>query len=67
MPGCGELGAHAASGAGADGARGGFFAFKGEGVFFLQKGLFDAVVNEIPRECFIQIFGPVHEKIRIDF
>lgn len=33
--GCGELGAHAASGAGADGAWGGFFALEGEVVFLL--------------------------------
>lgn len=67
LKGCIDLSAHTTSGAGADGAGGGFLAFKGEVVFLLQEGLFDAVVDEIPRECFIQIFGPVYEKIRIDF
>ena len=66
MPGCGELCAHAASGAGADRAGGGFFALEGEAVFLLEEGFLDAVVDEVPGECFVQVFGPVHEEIRIE-
>ena len=66
MPGFGELGAHAASGAGAHGAGGGFFALEGKGVFLLKKGFLDAVVDEIPWQCLVQVFGPIHEEIGVE-
>ena len=66
MPGCGELGAHAASGAGADRAGGGFLALEGEGVFFLEKGFLDSVVDEIPGECLVQVLGSIDKEIGVE-
>jgi len=67
MPGCGELGAHAAPGTGADRAGGGFLALEGQVVFLLEKGFLDAVVDEIPGECLVQVLGPVNEEIGVEF
>jgi hypothetical protein len=67
LNGCGELGAHAASGAGADRAGGGFFALEGEVVFLLKEGFLDAVVDEVPGKCFVQVFGPVCKEIGVEF
>ena len=66
MPGCGGLGAHAASGAGAHGAGRRFFALEGEGVFLLEEGFLDAVVDEIPGQCFVQVLGSIHEEIGVE-
>jgi len=66
MPGRGELWAHTASGAGAHGAGGGFFALEGKGVFLLKKGLVDAVVDEIPRQCLVQVLGSVDKEIGVE-
>ena len=63
--GCGGLCADAASGAGANGAGRGFLALEGEGVFLLEEGFLDAVVDEVPGECFVQVFGPVYEEIGV--
>jgi len=66
MPGCDGLGAHTASGAGAHSAGGGFFALEGEGVFLLKKGFLDAVVDEIPRQCLVQVLGSVDKEIGVE-
>ena len=66
MPGCGGLGAHAASGAGAHATGGGFLGLEGEAVFLLKEGFLDAVVYEIPGECLVDVLGSVHEEIGVE-